>query len=249
MSRLIQQFDPSELADFLSFLGLLMHKLQLEMFNVLDELLSPLHDHIFGILTRTPNGVEEKSSQMDTRKAYMAFLNNIIVSKLQGIYTSDRNKSNLEQLLEMVMLVAQDMTDPQSEKFAFQFLAKAASAWARLSNGTNGTVPADSIPGFERFLYDHVLPLAFKVPSLPEFNIKDGQMVTVCYEIGGTIQSICQTRGKEAYDYLSEVFFPGVNCPPATAHEFLTAAKDLDSKGFKKYFTDFVRASKRPVNS
>jgi len=147
------------------------------------------------------------------------------------------------------MLITQDVTDPQSEKFAFQFLARCISTWARPTDGTNGISSTDSIPGFERFVYEHVFPLAFKVPSMPEFNIKDGQMVTVCYEIAGLIQTICQTRGKEAYDYLADVFFPGVQCPPQTAVEFLTAAKDLDGKSFRKFFTDFVRASKRPPAS
>ena len=71
----------------------------------------------------------------------------------------------------------------------------------------------------------------------------------VCYEIAGLIQTICQTRVKEAYDYMTDVFFPGVHCPPSTALEFLTAAKDLDGKAFRKFFTDFVRASKRPAAS
>jgi exportin-T len=89
MSRLIQQCESSELADFLSFLSLLVHKLQLEMFGVLDELLTPLHEHIASLLAQTPNGIEEKTAQVDTRKAYMAFLNNVVLSKLQGVYTSE----------------------------------------------------------------------------------------------------------------------------------------------------------------
>jgi len=249
MTQLIQQFETSELADFLNFLGLLVHKLQTEMFSVLDELHLPLLEHVASIIAASTNGAEEKMAQTDTRKAYMSFLNNIVVSKLHSVFTSDRNKPHFERLLEMVMLIAQDVTDPQSEKFAFQFLARSVSTWARPTESANGVDSADTIPGFERFVYEHVFPLAFKVPSLPEFNMKDGQMVTVCHEIGGLLQAICQTRGKEAYDYLADVFFPGVQCPPPTALEFLTAAKDLDSKGFRKYFTDFVRASKRPPAS
>lgn len=198
MTRLIQQFESTELSDFLSFLSLLVHKLQLEMFSVLDELLTPLHEHIARLLRQTPNGAEEKTSQNDTRKAYMTFLNNIVLSKLQGVFTSDReffsdcpldepdvnnlsgNKPEFERLIEMVMLIASDVSDAQSQKFAFQFLGRAISTWARLAqaDGANGAI-TESIPGFEQFVYEHLLPLAFKAPSLPEFNIKDGQMVMV----------------------------------------------------------------------
>lgn len=80
----------------------------------------------------------------------------------------------------MVMAIASDVMDAQSQKFAFQFLARAISTWARPAqvDGPNGAI-SESIPGFEQFVYEHLLPLAFKAPSLPEFNIKDGQMVMV----------------------------------------------------------------------
>jgi exportin-T len=83
----------------------------------------------------------------------------------------------------MVMLLSQDVNDPQSEKFAFQFLARCISIWARPTDAANGLDASESIPGFERFVYEHLIPLAFKVPSMPEFNIKDGQMVTVSFRI------------------------------------------------------------------
>jgi exportin-T len=69
-------------------------------------------------------------------------------------------------------------------------------------------------------------------------------LLQLCHEIGGMLQLICKTRGQEAFDYLVNVFLPSQNCPPETAQDFVTKLRDLDSKAFKKFFTDFVRVSR-----
>jgi len=41
-------------------------------------------------------------------------------------------------------------------------------------------LPANqNLPGFERFIYERLVPTAFHVPSLPNFNLKDGQVTVV----------------------------------------------------------------------
>lgn len=78
--------------------------------------------------------------------------------------------------------LAEDVSDPTSEKAAFAFLGRCVSVWGQpipSSNGNTQSEPTEGIPGFERFLYERVVPTAFRVPSLPEFNLKDGQMMVV----------------------------------------------------------------------
>lgn len=40
-------------------------------------------------------------------------------------------------------------------------------------------IPAQYVPGFERVIYERLIPMAFNVPVSPGFNMKDGQTVTV----------------------------------------------------------------------
>lgn len=82
---------------------------------------------------------------------------------------------HLEPLLEFVMQMASDVTDPQSQKSAFTFLGRCVAAWAPLVPESGRS----TAPGLERFIYDHLVPLIFKVPSMPEFNVKDAQMIPV----------------------------------------------------------------------
>ena len=74
--------------------------------------------------------------------------------------------------------IAEDLSDITSEKGAFQFLSRCVTVWAQppaplISNGS--AQPSTGLPGFERFVYERLVPSAFSVLSSPQFNIKDGQ--------------------------------------------------------------------------
>lgn len=81
-----------------------------------------------------------------------------------------------------MLQLASDGSDTQSQRAAFGFLSKSVGVWGRpSSDATNGEVITGSqgVPGFERFVYDNVVPTAFAVLSQPELNIKDGQVLVV----------------------------------------------------------------------
>lgn len=79
----------------------------------------------------------------------------------------------------------EDISDPNSEKAALQFLGRAVAIWGN-PEGTGSTInglpqhAGSSLPGFERFIYERLVPATFRVLSLPGFSIKDGQLMTVC---------------------------------------------------------------------
>ncbi|KAH8118024.1 ARM repeat-containing protein [Phellopilus nigrolimitatus] len=247
MSSLIAHFEPTELVDFMNFIGLLMHRLGTEMFHVLNQLVAPLHARITELLASPITGTDDKLTHVDTKKAYLTFLNNIMVNKLHSVFISDQNKPQFVPLIENVIQIAEDASDPASQRLAFSFIGRCISAWGRTMPGStngDGAGQGDTLPGFETFIYDRLVPLAFSVPSAPSFNIRDGQMLVVCHEIANFLQIIAGARGEEGYQFLVTVFLPSQGCPPETAVEFATKLRDLDTKNFRKYFTDFVRASK-----
>ncbi|TBU33297.1 ARM repeat-containing protein [Dichomitus squalens] len=241
MANLLAHFEPTELIDFMNFIGLSIHKLQEDMSDVLDQLVGPLSAHINGILAQPVTGTDDQVTQVDTKRAYLGLLISILSSKLHAVFISDRNKGQLEVLLESMLRLAEDPSDPVSEKAAFQFLGRCVSVWAEPPKAPGAQ---QILPGFERFVYERMVPSAFAVLSLPQFNIKDGQIVVVLQEIANFLQTVARTRGQEAFDFFVSVFLPSQNWPQPTAVEFATKMRDLDGKAFRKYFTDFVRASR-----
>ncbi|KAG5638768.1 pre-tRNA nuclear export protein [Sphagnurus paluster] len=245
MANLLAHFEPSELVDFMNFIGLLIHKLQKDMFDVLDQLIGPLSTHIMALLSQPISGTDDERSHIDSKKAYLSLLNNIMTSKLHGIFTSERNSPGFETLIENMRRQAEDVSDPPCQKVALAFLSKGVTIWGQLSTEDVQGGPRTGLPGFERFIYESLVPTAFRVPSSPEFNIKDGQMMVVLHEIANLLQTVCQTRGPEAYNYFLSVFLPSQNWPSDTALEFTTKLRDLDSKHFRKYFTDFQKPPRK----
>ena len=81
------------------------------------------------------------------------------------------NSAGFESLIETMQQLIEDVSDPGSQKVAVIFLSRCVTVWGRETNQT--------LPGFDRFIYERLVPTAFRVPSLPGFNIKDGQMMVV----------------------------------------------------------------------
>ncbi|KAF9223423.1 ARM repeat-containing protein [Gyrodon lividus] len=251
MANLLAHFEPSELVDFMNFIGLLIHKLQKSLFDVLDELLGPLNAHISQLLSQPATGTDDTLTHVDTKRSYLTLFTSIMSSDLHDVFISERNKSALEPLLEHMCRISQDTSDPNSQKSAFSFFGRCVQVWCNpqpLSPGGNAPRP-QTFPGFEQFVYERLVPTAFAVLSSPQFNPKDGQMLMVLLEIANFLQVVCKTRGTEAHDFFITVFLPSQNWPPDTAMEFTAKLRDLDNRAFRKYFSEFVRASRSQAAS
>lgn len=197
MANLLVHFQPSELVDFVNFIVLLNFKLQDNMFPVLDELIGPLANHIGTMLSQPVTDSEVEREQQDTKKAYLALLNSIIASKSYGVFISERacsrnavildtwrsdndvtgNNASFEPLMQSMAGIAEDVSDTSSQKAALSFLTRCITTWATPANGDAENKP---LPGFERFLYERIVPAAFRVPAAPDLNLKDGQVTVVC---------------------------------------------------------------------
>ena len=78
------------------------------------------------------------------------------------------NRPQLEALLGSMQQLAEDVSDPSSQKAAFQFLGRCLTAWVQpiqpdMSNGQQSM----GLPGFERFVYERLIPTAFSVLASP----------------------------------------------------------------------------------
>ena len=170
------------------------------MFDVLDQLISPLSTHINDLLSQPITGTDDQRAHAETKKAYLTLLNSIMASKLQGIFISERmyllhshvrdidlvlsflgNSASFENLIQSMQQLAEDVSDPASEKAALTFLNRCVTVWVQSAENvpTGNEEGIESLPGFERFIYERLVPIAFRVPSMPNFNFKDGQMTVV----------------------------------------------------------------------
>jgi len=60
------------------------------MFQVLDELISPLTAHISQLLAQPTSGTDDALTHGESKKGYLSLLSGIMSSKLQGVFLSER---------------------------------------------------------------------------------------------------------------------------------------------------------------
>lgn len=87
------------------------------------------------------------------------------------------NSANFEALLESMLGLAEDTSDPSSQKPAFVFFTKCVTSWGKPI--AENAPDQEGLPGFDRFIYERIVPLVFRVASSPNFNLKDGQVMVV----------------------------------------------------------------------
>jgi hypothetical protein len=95
--------------------------------------------------------------------------------------SSTDNVANLEAFLETVLQMAADPSDALNQKLALSFISKFLSAFGHPvptidEPNTNGPI---IVPGIEQFIYQRILVIAFSIPFVPGFNVKDAQSLAV----------------------------------------------------------------------
>lgn len=128
-------------------------------------------------------------------------------ANMDGVFISERNKPEFENLLNQVLSVATNGQEGQSQRAAITFFARSIIAWgsnaapsvfaesaaSELSKMVaNGTAQATNqhtmskeerasraYPGYETFIYQRLLPLCFEIPANPKFRVNSGQPVSL----------------------------------------------------------------------
>nr|ODN95651.1 exportin-T [Cryptococcus depauperatus CBS 7855] len=242
VSAVITEFESSELVDFLHFLQLLMHRLQGSTFETMDMLLLPLLSRIFAVLQQPVTGTDEAQVHTRLKEGYLAFFTTLMNENLDGIFTSERNKAEFENVLTTLLNLTQDYSDGASQRLAFSFFSRSVIAWGTCPEAT--TKPSQRaqrcLPGYGNFIYQRLLPAAFEVPANSQFNIRGGQLVV--QEAAVLVRNTVQARGQETIDFLLNDLLPKLQCPPEIANQFINSLTSQQAKDFKKTFMEFIKA-------
>ncbi|KAI8578810.1 hypothetical protein K450DRAFT_245632 [Umbelopsis ramanniana AG] len=244
INSLLNECLVNELVDFLPFISLIAHKFKPMIFNVLDELLLPLVKRVFDFLNTSPSGTDEALLLSDLRKAYLTFITNLFNYELEGVLVSDTNFPHLNMILQTILHFAKDNSDTSTQKMGFGIFLKMINSWIPSASPEAQNSTTTPVVGFSQYIYESVLPVCFEVPMNVSFNIGDGQALLVFGEISGIQKTMYTKQSVEYVEYIRNVFFPSIQCPPAISEEYCQAIQQLDLRDFKKYFQSFIQKSK-----
>lgn len=96
----------------------------------MDMLLLPLLGRIFTVLQEPITGTDDASIHRKLKESYLAFFIALMNANLDGVFISDINKPEFENLLNALLNLANDSTDLTSQRLAFSFFAKSVIAWS-----------------------------------------------------------------------------------------------------------------------
>ena len=162
-------------------------------------LLLPLLSRIFSVLNSPITGTDEANTHRRLKEAYLQFFTALMNANLDGVFITERNKPEFENVLSGLLSIATSTNDAQSQRIAIAFFARSVTAWGSLNAPSvftdaamserskavaNGSATAtnqhsiskeqraaQSLQGYETFMYQRLLPLCFEIPASPKFVV------------------------------------------------------------------------------
>ncbi|EMR61606.1 putative trna exportin protein [Eutypa lata UCREL1] len=252
---LSQSSSKDEMAMFLRLLDQVVYGFKTEIYDVLNLLLTPLLQRVFGGLSEPISGTDDEIQLAELRREYLTFIGIILNNDLGGVLVSEANQGFFDALLSSIVSMAREV-DPRSgnlpaSRLAFAQLARMASVWggpdvANIS--ANPTAPSGSpspvIPGFDQFLIDRFHPVCWEVIQDPEFKpMSDAQSRQVLNEIAGLEQAIYLKTGERFIHHLQTTVFPALGVDGESFLRSMTTS--IEKKTFAKYLQDTLKARRQ----
>lgn len=245
----------SELADFLAFLGQIVHNFKTDdnIFQLLNSLLTPLFDKVFTMLKYNgdnneyqdiPDILRDKNA---LKKAFMNLLSTIVLNHNSSLLVTETNKPKFPLVLENLFEYAYDLDDPTVSKLAViqvvNFISIMGTGRINDPQDTYGlTLPV--IEGIEDYLMNKSISLAFELPfQKQQFDIKDAQFRIIAQEIAALLKTYQKTKGDAFLSVLSS-YLTNMGLAQDLMNDFGNNLVKLDQRDFKKYFIGFIQQLK-----
>ncbi|KAI5795627.1 armadillo-type protein [Geopyxis carbonaria] len=240
-----------EISMFLKLLEQIVHGFKNVVYNILNELLSPLLQRVFSSLSGSTTGTDDELELADLRREFLSFLLVIINNDLGQVFVSETNLEQFQSLLEAISHYARNISDPATQKIALNTLNKLSFVFGPSSAAANEkakmvgllaiNAPQEQpLAGFENLMKDRFAILCWEIPATPGFNVKDAQSKQVLGEVANFQKMLYLKLGDEYLQTLRNNIFPqvGVN---RGVDEYCSALQNQENKEFRKFFQRFVQ--------
>nr|POE86996.1 exportin-t [Quercus suber] len=233
-----------EMAMFLRTLGQVVYGFKAEIFDILDQLLSPLLQRVFSGLSQPTTGTDDEIQLKELKQQYLNFILVILNNELGSVLVSQANQANFDTYLNTIKRFSCDPTDPQSARLALSALMRMTVIWGGPDIALNSNdSPSPALPGFDDFILAQFAPIPWAVLSAPGFNVQDGQMRHVLQEAAALQWVILRKTGFTYRDRLqNELKNLGANDESIASY---LSSIEGEMQAFRKFFATFVQQAKR----
>ncbi|PLN81619.1 nuclear mRNA export factor receptor LOS1/Exportin-t [Aspergillus taichungensis] len=242
---LTQTSSRDEMALFLRLLDQVIFGFKGEIYEILDTLLTPFLQRVFSGIADPPSGTDDEIHLAELKREYLNFLLAVLNNDLGSVIISARNQPMFDTVITTIEHFAKDVDDFTTAKMAFSVLSKMGSSWGGpdvVPDASNGAPPQqEALTGFKQFMFTHMSPLCWALPTTPSFNSKDAQAKQVLAEAGGLQRTIYSKTGMEYIEYLRTEELPKIGMGGELVEEFTGALMRSDVRGFRQFFPSFIQ--------
>lgn len=247
---LSQSSSKDEMAMFLRLLDQVVYGFKTEIYEVLNMLLTPLLQRVFGGLSEPMDGTDDEIQLAELRREYLSFIGVILNNDLGGVLVSEANQGFFDSLVTSILTLAGDVSSGNlpASRLAFGILSRMAGVWggpdvaniAANPSAPSGS-PSPAIPGFDQFLLDRFHPVCWDVMRNAQFRpSQDAQTKQVLTEIAGLEQAIYLKTGEVFIQHLQVSLFPSLGID---GNDFLRPmTTSTDRKAFTRYLQELQKS-------
>lgn len=206
-----------EMSTFLRLLDQIIFAFKSEIATILDSILAPLLQRVFAGLAAPINGTDEEREQEGLKFEFLNFILVVLNQDLAPVLVSSANQPTFDTIVKVVSHYASNPSDMGTARLALGVCTRMTAVWGgpdvALPQVPNSAVPVQEqngavdspqpvLPGFETFALTQFSPLAWLVPSSPNFKSKDPQSRSFIAEIAALQETILKKTGQMYVDEL-----------------------------------------------
>lgn len=214
------------------------------VYDILNQLLSPLLSRILSSLNTPTSGTDEEVELSDLRRSFLSFILVILANDLGAVFISETNQSHFEPVLSAVTHYARLTSDPTTSKAGLLTLNKLCWLFGPSSPGANTkfattlgvNVPKEQpLPGFESIMTSQIGMLCWQMVCEKSISPKDAQGKLVLGEVANLQKMLYIKLGDGFLQHLRTEVFPmiGVN---RGVDEYCQALQTMEGKDLKNFF-------------
>lgn len=245
---LSQSSSKDEMAMFLRLLDQVVFGFKGEIYEVLNMLLTPLLQRIFGGLSEPIAGTDDEIQLAELRREYLSFLKVIVNNGLDGVLISEANQGFFEPMISSVTELAKTLDgNIGPSRLAFSLMGRISAIWGGPDVATVSASPqapsgspGPAIPGFDGFMIERFHRVCWEVMRNPSFRpSQDAQTRQVLTEIASLEQTIYSKTGDMFIQELQSNLFPSLGIDGV---EFLLAfTTSTDKREFSSYLQGLLK--------
>lgn len=245
---LSQTSTKDEMATFLRLLDQVVFGFKTEIYDILDQLLTPFLQRVFAGLSEPTSGTDDEIQLRELKQEYLNFILVILNNDQASVLVSATNQQTFDPLLTTLEHFSRDTTDYLSARLAFAVLTRMIQVWGGPDlivppDANNPQSPSPTLPGFDTFTMQRFSPLVWSLLSSPTFNPKDAQTRTVLGEAAQLQWTILRKTGVE-YEMHLRNELSGMGLQDNATQEYVRRLEGGDVKDFKKFFISFVQQAR-----